>query len=312
MSQSNPQIIVLGAGIAGLTAATHLNEKGYSVLLLDKGRGVGGRVATRRVKDFPANHGAPCFRLDRPDVVQVWKNALASVAFTPAPLGLDPRAYVCAEGISQLPKALAKGLTVKLETTVTQIERQQDLWRLSTSSGETWEAPKLLITAPLPQAAAFFRTTDKVLEQRILHAADTVRYSPQWTAIVSWETGLGPEIETSYLRLAEGEAMATIHEQVPRKIWVIHASRTWTEQHLEAEATTIVSTLSQELMRHFPEAKPFVMQAHRWRFARTERPLEQSFMDWADRPGLALAGDFCLESSLMGAAQSALTWAMRQ
>ena len=42
-------VIVVGAGLGGLTAAQRLSQAGYQVLVLDKSRGVGGRMATRRV-----------------------------------------------------------------------------------------------------------------------------------------------------------------------------------------------------------------------------------------------------------------------
>ncbi len=42
-------VIVVGAGMSGLTAAQHLSQAGYRVLVLEKSRGLGGRMATRRV-----------------------------------------------------------------------------------------------------------------------------------------------------------------------------------------------------------------------------------------------------------------------
>jgi len=40
---------VIGAGMTGLTAAGVLQARGWAVVLLDKGRAVGGRMATRRI-----------------------------------------------------------------------------------------------------------------------------------------------------------------------------------------------------------------------------------------------------------------------
>jgi len=50
--------VIAGAGMAGLTAAGVLHAKGWEVVLLDKGRGVGGRMATRRIGESRLDHGA--------------------------------------------------------------------------------------------------------------------------------------------------------------------------------------------------------------------------------------------------------------
>ena len=50
--------IIIGAGIAGLLAATMLNRANMSVRILDKGRGLGGRMATRRQDGAVFDHGA--------------------------------------------------------------------------------------------------------------------------------------------------------------------------------------------------------------------------------------------------------------
>ncbi|MBL8120543.1 MAG: NAD(P)-binding protein, partial [Anaerolineae bacterium] len=43
------EIIVIGAGLSGLTAAQYFSQKGRRVQVVDKGRSVGGRLATRRM-----------------------------------------------------------------------------------------------------------------------------------------------------------------------------------------------------------------------------------------------------------------------
>ena len=54
----NADVLVIGAGMAGLTAATELRSRGLRVLMLDKGRGVGGRLASRRIGEATFDHGA--------------------------------------------------------------------------------------------------------------------------------------------------------------------------------------------------------------------------------------------------------------
>ncbi|KAI8814198.1 hypothetical protein BJ742DRAFT_786782, partial [Cladochytrium replicatum] len=42
-------VVVVGGGLSGLTAARQLLKDGHHAIVLDKGRSVGGRCATRRI-----------------------------------------------------------------------------------------------------------------------------------------------------------------------------------------------------------------------------------------------------------------------
>lgn len=54
-------IVVVGAGIAGLTAARTLVAQGHSVLVLEAGSRVGGRVASDRARGFVVDRGFQIF-----------------------------------------------------------------------------------------------------------------------------------------------------------------------------------------------------------------------------------------------------------
>ncbi len=53
------RIAVVGAGLAGLGAARALAGAGREVVVFEKSRGLGGRLATRRVEGAVLDHGCP-------------------------------------------------------------------------------------------------------------------------------------------------------------------------------------------------------------------------------------------------------------
>jgi len=54
---TNPDVLIVGAGLAGLSCALHLNLKGVSCLVLEASDGVGGRLRTDCVEGFQLDRG---------------------------------------------------------------------------------------------------------------------------------------------------------------------------------------------------------------------------------------------------------------
>ena len=52
-------VIVIGAGVAGLSLARQLHRRGREVTVLERSRGVERRCATRRVDGVRVDHGVP-------------------------------------------------------------------------------------------------------------------------------------------------------------------------------------------------------------------------------------------------------------
>lgn len=58
------RIAVVGAGLSGMGAARRLVRADHAVTVFEKSRGVGGRMASRRVGDTVIDHGLPALWLD--------------------------------------------------------------------------------------------------------------------------------------------------------------------------------------------------------------------------------------------------------
>ena len=74
------RIAIVGAGMAGLSCGQRLSRLGHEVRLFDKGRGPGGRMATRRMEDggttLHFDHGAQYFAAKDPTfraIVEDWR-----------------------------------------------------------------------------------------------------------------------------------------------------------------------------------------------------------------------------------------------
>lgn len=171
-------VLILGAGLAGLHAARTLVAAGRTVRVLDKGRGVSGRAATRRWDGVPADHGAQFFTARSPEFrAQVadweargvcfpwafgfhqWENG---AVHPPDPADTRHPRYACRAGMSALGKDLAAGLpdgTVELGRRAVALHATADGWRVACEDGgEPRLGRALLLAIPVPQALDLLET----------------------------------------------------------------------------------------------------------------------------------------------------------
>ena len=117
----NLDVLIIGAGMAGLTAAQELQRAGRRVLVLDKSRGIGGRMATRRIGDATFDHGAQFITArdarfvsameewERQGVVKEWCRGFSAEADGHPRWRGDP-------SMTSLAKHLAQGLEIVTES----------------------------------------------------------------------------------------------------------------------------------------------------------------------------------------------------
>lgn len=204
-------IAVVGAGIAGLVCAQALQMAGHQVLVLEKSRGVGGRMATRRVAGTFADHGVRYLISDGDRlgqllgvlhdrrIVRAWRGAIAQIL----PDGnchllSHSRRYVGREGINAVAKWLAQGLTIYRQHQVVALQPEGEHWNLTVNDTHAVEPTPasfpdalaidaVVLAIPAPQASALLAPLGEWgLPQEIQAAVDAVEFEPCLTAIATY------------------------------------------------------------------------------------------------------------------------------
>ena len=281
-------IVIIGSGMAGLACARRLADAGLAAIVLDKGRGIGGRVATRLVGDLQFDHGAQYVNAHGGGFAAV----LGGLSVAAWQDGKGRTHSVGVPGMSAIPKALGAGLDIRQNAQVARVVQGGDGWMLHLNTG-TMRAAQVVVTVPSPQVADLLGA-----EHPLAVAIAPVRLAPCLTLMAA-VTAPAPFIT----RQDADDPLAWIAQdsakpgrpQGPETLWVAQAGEAFSQTHLEdspEEITALMLPLLCDRLGVTPDRVTHAA-AHRWRYARVTQALGQPFLRSPDAT-LYLGGDWCI------------------
>ncbi len=316
-------VAIIGAGLAGVAAAGDLAAAGKSVLLIDKSRGIGGRMATRRHAGTRIDHGAQFFtaRSERfvtyvnelvdAGIVQVWSHGFPVLVDGQVCARPDGHLrYACAAGMSELAKQLLpKTVECVLGTQVTAViplaHPVDDGMRYEILAGESTVclARDIVLNLPPVQLVAVAGELLSDSEREQLFA---IEMEPCWAlggclaedipldavALECQHPVLG-WISRNHTRRDNGSEPLSI---------MVHASGAWSVEHLEDDPIDVrgaIETAMREIgMPLHWDGDPFI---HRWRYAKPVAGLGEDVFQLKTSPGVYGVGDWCIGGRVEGA-----------
>ena len=318
---------MVGAGVSGLLAARELATAGWRVEVMDKGRGVGGRMATRRLGTGTFDHGAQFFtvRSERfralvgtwleDGVVREWSRGFADPDGTPNRDGY-PR-YRGSEGMTSVPRHLARGLDVRPGEEVSRVDVRDGVWEVRAASGARETAGALLLTAPVPQSLALLDAGEFGLPERARGPLEKISYSPCLAvmALLDGPTGV-PEPGGIQIK---GEPLDWISDNQRKGVSgapgiTVHAGPRWSRTHFEedeGEITLSLLSLAGEHLGQDLRERTVATSLARWRYSWVDEGLEDRCLVANETPPLIFAGDAFGGAKVEGAALSGLAAADR-
>ncbi len=299
--------------MAGLTAARHLVQHGHTVTLLDKGRGVGGRMATRRMTDTTpparADHGIPYVTPQTPEFRQLLDQLVNEGVMIHWPPS-DPAdsitapGYAGVDGMNDVAKHLSDGLTIHTSETVVRIGTRSSTlstgWQVETESGNLYRVDNLLITMPAPQALSLLKRSGLTLSDADQNVLQQISYQPCIAVLASLNQTsqiappgvVMPTDETTQPTGFDGWTMLIDNGQKgipgpPTATILLNAedSQAYFDDDLPAVGQRILSGLSHWI----PAGSVELVQVHRWRFSLPANQVDNWYLK-ADVPFPLLFG----------------------
>ncbi|MCV3216526.1 FAD-dependent oxidoreductase [Plectonema radiosum NIES-515] len=310
-------VAVIGAGMAGLVCAQQLSQAGYSVLVVEKSRGLGGRVATRRLHNTCADHGVCYLKpkgellrrfvelLSRHHILEVWTN--------------EPDAnYIAPEGMSAIALFLAQNLEIYRNQRVEAITPTADRkWRLTfESSNEELTAASVVVAIPAPQAFTLLAPLGDLVNKAFLDNLGSIEFYPSLTVMAGYPADSQPLPEWKALTFVDNPDLAWIgldsskRHNSQQPLFVIQSSADFAQHYLESPD---LHPAAQQMLQRASEsvqlswlATPQWMQVHRWRYAFPRNPWDKAFLSAESFLPLVCCGDWCGGKLVEGAMLSGL------
>ncbi|WP_439630197.1 NAD(P)/FAD-dependent oxidoreductase [Gemmata sp.] len=322
-SEPAPRVAVVGAGVAGLACARALTDRGFDLTVFDKGRGPGGRTATRRVDpDQAFDHGAQYFTARHPDFVRTvgaWLERGAAAEWGGRVVKLErgvavdtppQRRYVGVPGMSAVAAHLAAALAVRHGTRVARTARTPAGWQVvDESGGASGPFDFLVVALPSPQAAEVLAPHPFAAE------AAGVPMAPCWAVLVAFGERLDVPWDGAFVSGSPLSWVARNSSKPGRPrgpdCWVLHAGAEWSAAHLEeppaAVAPLLLGAFAAAAGRTLPP--PVHRAAHRWRYSLGADAANRTTL--FDAAGLLVCGDWLAGGRVEGAYLSGAAAAAR-
>ncbi|XGW00294.1 MAG: NAD(P)/FAD-dependent oxidoreductase [Leptolyngbya sp. BL-A-14] len=326
-------IAVIGAGMAGLACAKQLQATGDRVVVLEKSRGVGGRIATRRLHETLADHGtcyltpkgeAFCHLLEpllATGVVQSWTDIVHTLSpdgtLSESPAAERYPRYSAPAGMTAIAKSLATNLEIRLSHLVQSLTLVDNAyWQLTaqktnpdqTKATETVTARAIVLAIPAPQASALLQTLpSNVLSETFLQQVQDVVFAPCLSVMAGYTPDHQQDWDSQYpgvrsLTFIKDNNLAWLGLDSSKRsaptqpVFVVQSTAGFAAQYLDA---IDLQPAGYQLLKRSAErlapwlAKPDWLQVHRWRYAFARTPLTEPYLAASTPVPLVCAGDWC-------------------
>ena len=299
--------IVIGAGLSGLSIAKNINDLGLGeVLVLEKSRGVGGRMATRRTLNTKFDHGAQFYRV-KSDISKLHKSWSTKEISHQWFVSVKGDHWCANQGMTALAKSLAQTTEVILEKLVQSIDFEDGLWKVTSDKNEIWYCKKLIITSPLPQTIKLLDTisNNQLVDTKALIELKKINYTKAVIGLITLENDIETNVH-GYEEFIDGNFFSVTDQKLKGvsdiPAFVVTMSPAFSEEYFERSDELTLEKILLEFKKKYPNSKIKASELKKWRYCQTTSKYKNYFLEIS--PSLFLIGDAFGGSSLLGAVRS--------
>lgn len=315
-NESDLTCIVVGGGISGLIAATVLQRQEIKVTVLDKGKRVGGRLATQRMKQSESlegvfDYGTQYFGVKQPEfqvwvddwlqqgVIKEWCKGFGATDDQPCYLGVN--------GTRGIAEYLAQDLDVHTDTRVVKVTYNKS-WLVETENKQVFQGDMLLMTPPVPQSLDLLDASLIDLPLEIRFSLESISYHRCIAVLALLEKPSnipapgGMALENDYLVWLADNHQKGISPQ--GYAVTLHAAAGFSDDYWDSDDDEIAYKLLTAAADYL-DSPVIQYKIHRWRYSLPKTFYPDPCLALSELP-LVMAGDAFVAPKIEGAVLSGM------
>jgi predicted NAD/FAD-dependent oxidoreductase len=264
--------IIVGAGPSAISIYNYLKEQKKKILILEKSRNIGGRIAHRRFKGLKFELGAKKF--------QATSESLIDLANRGAKQGLlvkNNKTFSAIDSLNEWTRPLIDKKDILNQRRVIRLIKGHNL-KLLCDNQETFFAKKVIITAPAAQTYELLKNSGHQLFE-----LNQVRYALD----IYYFTRNDKRLKIPSLK----EEFCT---EVSNNFYQKWSFKEWTEKSRDQ--------LKKELDKRY---QPLESHCHKWRYSTVLQGLNKRYQVHFRDIGIYLCGDYFFGNDIQSAFDSA-------
>ncbi|MGM0751986.1 MAG: NAD(P)/FAD-dependent oxidoreductase [Bacillota bacterium] len=287
---SKKEVIIIGGGLSGIMAANTLKDNGITdIIVIEKSRSVGGRLATRRIQDGKVDHGAQFFTVRSTELQRDVENWLQA-GWIKKWFGNPYPRYTSVNGMNALAKNLAESLPIKLNTKVSSIRDGRDgPLEVEWDNGEKILGEHIIVTAPVPQALTLLSEIEGT-------EMNTITFAPCFVGLFTFEKeSIIPAPGHKDEQLPPGVERVVDHYKkgISSTVTVsVYMTGAWSKKRFDLEGDTILGEIQKVAELHLGDENQIVdSQLKRWKYAEAEEVVRSPYVEIGKDQRVIVCGD---------------------
>lgn len=286
---------IVGAGISGLDIGWKLDTSNASVLILEKSKSCGGRMATRRLNESKFDHGAQFIKRTKISdaLIEFWTSRNILKRF-PVP---DFDSYFGLGGMTRLTKEISQNLNVKYNSKVITLKNTPHGWRLTLDNGDSILSKNIILSCPLPQSLELLKNSDIPFDPKL----QDIHYAKSIVSLISLQQPLKEHLtfvenfdsDIYSICSQKGKGLSIDHN------YTIVMTEKWSEDHFGLSDDEIKQTSIVLFKTKFGSTDISDFQIKKWRYCQPTSMWSELF--YQPHPDIYLIGDAFGGPSLNGA-----------